>query len=432
MDQKFFNFAALEQDSGFADEPDDLSNLGATIPSHQVMLASAGTGKTFQLSSRYLQLLAANQPVERILATTFTRKAAGEIFERVIERLARGTVDDDARSELAKSIGLSELTADQCSGLLARLTRQLHRIRIDTLDAFFAVIARSYSFEIGLPPAWDIAELFREQRLKKQAIGITIHELGHSAMLSILDLVTQGDSTANISRTILTDIDGIYEQLYRPTELDGGSAWTALPKLDSPTTGEIDSAIDSLESYAGDNFGHKSIAKAHAESIEQLHASDWEGFLTKGMPNAIVSGKTEYYRKRITEEQLAIYSAANDVAQRQVINNLRMRTVGAYELASAFSERYEKLKIDNESIRFDDVTHHLSRWNQELGPGQLEYRLGGSIDHLLLDEFQDTSATQWDCVQPFTSSILGKSAKSASSQSKSCLLYTSPSPRDRG
>ena len=52
MAQQFFNFVGLEEDSGFPDALDELSDLGAEIPSHQVMLASAGTGKTFQLSSR--------------------------------------------------------------------------------------------------------------------------------------------------------------------------------------------------------------------------------------------------------------------------------------------------------------------------------------------------------------------------------------------
>ncbi len=53
-----------------------------------VIRASAGTGKTFQLSNRYLGLLQCDQPAEQILASTFARKAAGEILERVMLRLA--------------------------------------------------------------------------------------------------------------------------------------------------------------------------------------------------------------------------------------------------------------------------------------------------------------------------------------------------------
>ncbi len=60
---------------------------------HELIRASAGSGKTYQLTSRYLALLAADVPADRILATTFTRKAAGEILGRVLLRLANGEGD---------------------------------------------------------------------------------------------------------------------------------------------------------------------------------------------------------------------------------------------------------------------------------------------------------------------------------------------------
>jgi hypothetical protein len=61
----------------------------------EIVLASAGTGKTFRLSSRIIALLNAGVPPHEILASTFTRKAAGEILERVLVRLARAVVDEE-------------------------------------------------------------------------------------------------------------------------------------------------------------------------------------------------------------------------------------------------------------------------------------------------------------------------------------------------
>ena len=58
-------------------------------PCHAVTLASAGAGKTYQLSGRFVDLLLAGVAQEKILATTFTRKAAGEILERVLRRLMK-------------------------------------------------------------------------------------------------------------------------------------------------------------------------------------------------------------------------------------------------------------------------------------------------------------------------------------------------------
>ena len=402
MGQRFFDFAKFDVD----ETTPSAIRMGAKIPDNLVTLASAGTGKTFQLSSRYLQLLAADQPIERILATTFTRKAAGEIFDRVVERLVRAASDQTAREELAVSIGVPELTTEGCSAMLARLTRQLNRMRIETLDAFFGTIARSYSFEIGLPPAWDIVDAQQEQQLKKQAVGLTIREVGHSAMVPMLDLITKGESRTSISRLMLTEIDNVYEGLYLPTELDGGAAWDAVPDLALPSGDEYEQAIEQLRDLNVSELGHRTLQKGYYDSVTSFQDGDFEGFLSKGVPKYVLSGKHSYHGKPLSEVAVAQYRSAIDVARRMVINATRLRTIGAYELAKAFSTRYDQLKIDNESITFSDVTHHLCRWNQQSDFSQLEYRLGGTIDHLLLDEFQDTSAVQWDCIQPFIKAVL--------------------------
>ena len=101
-----------------------------------VIRASAGTGKTYQLSNRYLQLAADGQPPEQVLASTFARKAAGEILGRVLVRLAEAALDETARRELTRAIE-RELSPADCHRLLKKLVGELHRLRIGTLDSFF-------------------------------------------------------------------------------------------------------------------------------------------------------------------------------------------------------------------------------------------------------------------------------------------------------
>ena len=69
-----------------------------------IIRASAGTGKTFQLSNRYIQLLLEDVPIETILASTFTRNAAGEILERILHRLAEAALDPKKCLELSVHI----------------------------------------------------------------------------------------------------------------------------------------------------------------------------------------------------------------------------------------------------------------------------------------------------------------------------------------
>src|SRR6185295_8810312 len=89
--------------------------------SAKLVRASAGSGKTFALSSRFIALLAHGERPERILATTFTRKAAGEILERVYERLAAAALDEGAASELAGHIAKPGFSSADAQHVLSRL-----------------------------------------------------------------------------------------------------------------------------------------------------------------------------------------------------------------------------------------------------------------------------------------------------------------------
>src|SRR5258706_14326839 len=108
-----------------------------------VIRASAGTGKTYQLAHRFLGLLVSGVPPESILAATFTRKAAGEILERILLTLAHAASDDRQCAELGNAIGTQTLTRARCVELLARLTRRVIPLQERTLAQFFVWLARS-------------------------------------------------------------------------------------------------------------------------------------------------------------------------------------------------------------------------------------------------------------------------------------------------
>ena len=90
-------------------------------PQHLVVRASAGTGKTYRLATRYLALLRRGAAPGTILATTFTRKAAGEILGRVLVRLAKAGIENNETRQLAADLGDPTLTANACRSMLAGL-----------------------------------------------------------------------------------------------------------------------------------------------------------------------------------------------------------------------------------------------------------------------------------------------------------------------
>ena len=130
----------------------------SATPGHTVIRASAGAGKTWRLGNRYIGLLAAGVAPENIVAATFSRKAAGEILERILTRLARASLSAEAGARLAAELGQPGLTAESAGELLCSLARSLHRLRVCTLDSLFGDVARGFGPELGLPPGWEMAE----------------------------------------------------------------------------------------------------------------------------------------------------------------------------------------------------------------------------------------------------------------------------------
>ena len=159
---------------------------------HELIRASAGTGKTYALTNRYLRLLQAGQHPDEILASTFTRKAAGEILGRVLLRLAQAATDDAKLAELQIALSHKSLTRRECLTLLARTTRQLHRLRIGTLDSFFAQLAGAFALEIGLPPGWRIAEEHEDAALRARAIEALLDNEDAGNLLTLVHALTRG------------------------------------------------------------------------------------------------------------------------------------------------------------------------------------------------------------------------------------------------
>ncbi|HEY9155929.1 MAG TPA: UvrD-helicase domain-containing protein, partial [Opitutaceae bacterium] len=119
---------------------------------HELIRASAGTGKTYQLTNRYLRILFLTQEPEKIIALTFTRKAAGEFFEKIFRRLADAAESPASAKRLGNELGLS-LTAEDCLNALRLLLARLHQLQLSTYDSFFSRIVQTFPFELGLAGA---------------------------------------------------------------------------------------------------------------------------------------------------------------------------------------------------------------------------------------------------------------------------------------
>ncbi len=357
-----------------------------------VIRASAGTGKTFQLTNRYLTLMRMS-PLEGILASTFTRKAAGEILERILLRLANAALDKKELDELKPFLGDPEFTQHECERLLQEFTRNLHRVRISTLDGFFSRLAGSFSLELGLPPGWGILEGLDAEELKSRAIETILSGGPAQDVVRLMHLLDKGDTSRSVFQLISQKVDSFYDAFLNSEE----PAWDKFPEVHFLSTEEKDQYIEQIAAFPLDG---KNMTKARDKDVEALRAENWHATLEAGLLIPAAHGAT-YSRQAIPDQLAELYRRLYQHIQAGVITPWAEQTKATYQLLKKFHTVNERLKYETKGMMFNDVTRKLAEAMQGRTTSQLAFRMDGNIDHILLDEFQDTSPLQWKAIRPF-------------------------------
>ena len=140
------------------------------LPPLTVIEASAGTGKTFSLVTRLLWLIFNGTDPERIVALTFSRMAAGEIFNSFIERLSLAANDEKTAAEESARMGRSLSAADFTAKLREVISRQ-HLSLIGTLDSFMMRVVRMMPLELGLTGELSVMSEYRSPVERMRLLG---------------------------------------------------------------------------------------------------------------------------------------------------------------------------------------------------------------------------------------------------------------------
>ena len=379
---------------------------------HVLIRASAGTGKTFQLSNRYLALLEAGVAPDRILATTFTRKSAAEILDRIVLRLAAAVSDDDARSDLAFQIKSTALTQQRCQDLLADLLRDLHRLHVGTLDSFFAQMARSLSLEIGLPLAWQIIDQLQDAALRDEAIEAVVRKGNTSELLTLTHLLTKGEASRTVGQLIRSTVNDL-ESLYQETDAE---AWHKVPRYKTLDESEFVLVLEDLRTL---ELSDKRFERARDADYQRALLGEWDRFITTGIAAKVADGEVLFYQKPIPDSAAAVYGRLLDHARALLVARVASQTAGSHDLLRQFDSEYMVLKQDRRATRFADITRSLGQPLREATAGdsaaqlfrQLAFRLDGHIHHILLDEFQDTAPAQWEVLRPFAQRVTNRTSR---------------------
>lgn len=378
---------------------------------HELVLASAGTGKTYQLSLRYLDLLFQDVPPERILATTFTRKAAGEILERILQRLCDAVEKPKELAELVEALPGRKVTRERALLLLGELVQHVERLRVSTIDAFFAGVARAYALDLGLPPAWRIVDEETDEELQAEALAKAFTDAPRAAMLALLADLQRRAAASSVHRALFAVV---HDGLEHFVESDA-SAWETIEVPPAPACGELEAAIKIVERTPCPQTKSKPPRNDTRWEKELkrlpplLRARDWSEAFGKGLPAKVAGKDGSYQGHAIPPETLAALQTLLLQAVHEAVDTLARENVATRALLERFKTALDALRSERGSLRFSDLPLAIAPPKENPFSARsldLAWRLDGKIDHLLLDEFQDTAPLQWRCLVPIASELL--------------------------
>jgi ATP-dependent helicase/nuclease subunit A len=375
---------------------------------HLRIRASAGTGKTFRLTDRIVELLLLGADPGKIIALTFTRKAAGEFLVKTLRKLADLSSDEGQVAAFCERRGISaKLAPKDFLPLLRKLADALDHIEFGTLDSFFYCIVSAFGAALGLGAS---PRLLDETSAARSEQEILQHVADGLSPLDLVAELIRGPGRAKLN-PLAPDFDLLerIESLYALHP--GGSAWGdesaiwgpggcpwkkfTAPEDTSDCTERIAEAIAQLNAMRP-GFGKLgTIAEQLLGEAESLHA---------GNPVTV-----EYRKKGITltprERTLALHAVG--ACLWRILAPRLIQSRRWLQMAQALRAARDLRLVNEGTLRFADLPVLLSRiTGSGIGPGELQFRLDGWFDHWLLDEFQDTSRIQWRAIQPLLDEVL--------------------------
>ncbi|RJQ46536.1 MAG: DNA helicase UvrD [Gammaproteobacteria bacterium] len=405
----------------------------ATSPEHNAaVLASAGTGKTWLLVTRIIRLLLAGAHPGSILAITFTRKAAAEMQSRLQERLyALAGADEAQLAALLRELGAPSdaETAARAQRLYETLLLSESAVRVCTFHSFCQELLTRFPLEAGVPPNFELLE--QTDELEQAAYNALLNEAStgpDGGLAQALDMLFDYCGGLSGARGALHEFLEHRSDWWAYTEGESDALTHASARLagqlrislepddanfpDAATVSDIAAYAELLSLHPTvENQAHVSLLRSALDPAQPLAkriADITQVFFTgKGTARKRKSGKPQ--RAALGEEKEAQLLALHErlcAKLRSVMDaQARQATYAAsraWLLAGArLLQHYQTIKESSRVLDFQDLEWKAYQLlNDSDHAHWVQYKLDQRIDHLLIDEFQDTNPTQWHFLLP--------------------------------
>ena len=402
--------------------------------------ASAGSGKTFTLVKEYLTLLLtpdASTNFQRILAMTFTNKAAGEMKERVLQSLLDfSTMDenssDDMRQMLLETTGLSqEELKEKSLRILQQILKEYSSFNIKTIDSFTNKLIKSFAFDLGLSMDFEVE--LDTQAIFQEAVDELVSRIGQDqeltrVLVSFAKDKAEDDRSWDIGRDLfeisqlllnenhlrelqslrrknLKDFKTLYKTLLKEQRFirniwqeKGGEALDliaskGLQKENFLLKGQVPKFFEKLK------LGGSDIDFIEGSSIDRN--LDSNKFYAKGQPQGVKDAIDE-----ISAVLIALYRESEGLFETYKLNGLILKNLIPLAVLNSINQILEEIKTNN-NIRLNAEFNQLISDHLRDQPAAFIYeRIGEKFKHFFIDEMQDTSVLQWLNMIPLLNNAL--------------------------
>ncbi len=387
-----------------------VSDKELIFPHAFLLAASAGSGKTYSLSNRYIQFLLSpvikKNALSSILAITFTENATKEMKGRIIKFLKEIYFSPAKRKEIKAIVSLDDKElakkADETLGLIFSLYPDFN---VGTIDSFILKILSVSLDELEIPPDYEV--VFDNQLLVDRAFA---------DFLASFDIET-GRKTADEFLRSLNDSGGKF--LFNP-----------LPQIREKFSQFMEKEnkyLADIKTVSADLKQHAQIRKKIIEKIFEM--ADGNAKLAAFMR----TGVSEALKKRDGFALMELYSIKGGLYlsnRKEVKKELESGLLGRqldeinslleqyYKAESSifyrsFTEFYLKFKKNfyglrrrDKSVSLSQITADISRHIKKQSAPEIYIKLAARLNHFLIDEFQDTNLAQWDIIRPLAEESL--------------------------
>ena len=391
--------------------------------------ASAGTGKTFSLATRYMRLMLLDgvEP-EKILALTFSRAAAQEIYTKILERLWKAAASEENASkeskEICKGLGIDRSwKAEKFVFMLRRLLDTQHLGTIATLDSFILRMVRNFPLEMGFQHAVEVLAPADESEAVQDALREILNGTKDAAaFIKVFSAAREGTLPRVLEYKIVEMVKSWRGFVEQHPDCRNWTVASMAVALGIP---------EKIECPDLSGLPFNKIKRKNAVSCEEQfvkHCQSYDGNTAVFPKNDNVKGlMLKFIREPEAESYDYVFNKVHytfacgkdgaekiRAALRYLFNRWALRQLEKAKANLDFmgfvEDAYNRISRRKGKLTFSDFTDISAAKggsSRAFALENLEYRFDEKFDHWALDEFQDTSELQWACLRNLVESASG-------------------------